>query len=185
AHLLSQAHMTVHDVDAVPLPFPEMITALANKSIDAAQLLEPFLTEVVDKGVAVRYKPSGGPTVNMQIGAILFSPRLAGNRDLGTRFMVAYLKGVRLYNDAFDKDDPRARREVVDILVARTRLKNKALYQRMVTPGLDPNGAVSLAGLKAQEDYYLSAGEQQKPVDLQRLLDPSFARAAVKVLGPY
>ncbi|MHB8618169.1 MAG: ABC transporter substrate-binding protein [Chloroflexota bacterium] len=185
ADLLKEGGLTVKDVDIVPLPFADMVTALANKSIDAAQPLEPFLTDEVQKGVGVLYKRSDQYAPNQQIGAILFSPKLAKNRDLATRFMVAYLKGVRLYNDAFDKKEPQARQDVINILMKGTKMKNRALYDKMVMPGLNPNGAVNVADLKAQQKYYLAAGEQQKPVDIAKVVDLSFANAAAHKLGTY
>jgi NitT/TauT family transport system substrate-binding protein len=99
--------------------------------------------------------------------------------------MSAYLRGVRDYNDAFVKREPARRSEVIDIMTQSTPVKDRALYERMALPGLDPNGRVSLASLNADQDYYLGAGLQQTPVDFDRVVDPSFAAAAVQQLGVY
>ena len=55
----------------------------------------------------------------------------------------------------------------------------------MQVPGFDPDGRVNTASLKDDQDYYLAAGLQERPVDFDRIVDPSFAEAAVQMLGPY
>ena len=99
--------------------------------------------------------------------------------------MTAYLKGVRMYADAFVKKDPAARAEVIDILAAETALKDKSLYDKMGLPGLNPNGAVNTADLKRQQEYYLAAGHQKNVADIDKLVDDSFVNAALKDLGTY
>jgi NitT/TauT family transport system substrate-binding protein len=122
---------------------------------------------------------------NEQFAVLMYSPGFAKNDKLATGFMTAYLKGVRYYNDAFDKKDPKARQEVIDILAAKTTLKDKALYDKVVMPGLDPDGKVNVADLELQQQYYISAGEQQQPTDFKKLVNMSFADAAAKQLGAY
>lgn len=48
--------------------------------------------------------------------------------DLGRRFMVAYLQGVRDFNDAFVKKQPQKRREVIAALAKHTPVKDLPLY---------------------------------------------------------
>jgi NitT/TauT family transport system substrate-binding protein len=71
------------------------------------------------------------------------------------RFMKAYLRGVRDYNDAFRKDTGRA--AIVDILSKNT-VKKPELYATMVMPGLDPNGAINVAGMTADMEWFFSKG---------------------------
>jgi hypothetical protein len=39
--------------------------------------------------------------------------------------------------------------------------------------------------LEDQQKFYLSIGTQEKPIDLNELVDQQFIDGAVKVLGPY
>ncbi len=98
--------------------------------------------------------------------------------------MIAYLKGARLYNDAFTKKDPKARAEVIDILAKATKL-DPPLFETMFVPGIDPNGKVNVKSLEEVQKYFLAKGSQQTAVDLSKVVDMSFATDAVKQLGEY
>ena len=84
---------------------------------------------------------------NQQVAVILYSGDFARKQDLATRFMAAYLR-VRDYNDAFTKQDAARRAEVIEILAEYTTIKDRALYEKVVMPGLDPNGKVNVDSLK-------------------------------------
>lgn len=77
------------------------------------------------------------------------------------------------------------RRDVVDVLIRNTPLKDAALYEKMAMPGLDPNGRVNLQALEQDQEYYLRTGKQQTPIDLTQVVDSSFADWAVQQLGTY
>jgi NitT/TauT family transport system substrate-binding protein len=98
---------------------------------------------------------------------------------------VAYLQGARDYNDAFVKNDPEAKRQIVSILVKNTTVSDPALYEQMPMPGIDPNGKVNVASLDADQEFWIEAGYQRQKVNLADVVDPSFAAAAVRELGEY
>jgi NitT/TauT family transport system substrate-binding protein len=148
------------------MAFPDMLPAFANKAIDAAIIIEPFLTNLLEIGDAVILERADTIYPNQQVAVILYSAEFAKRRDLATRYMVAYLRGVRDYNDAFVKKDPTKRAELIDILAEHTPIKNKALYEKMAMPGLHPDGAVNVAGLKADQDYYIGAKLLDRAADL-------------------
>lgn len=185
ADLLRSGGLTMADVSIVPLAFPDMVVALTNGTIDAAEPIEPFLTDEVAKGAGAVFKRADEYSPDSQNAVLLFSPAFAAKTDVATRFMVAYLKGARLYADAFDKKDPAVRADVITILSARTSLKDPALYDRVAMPGLSPDGRVNSASLEAQQQYYMSSGQQQTALDLSKLVNSSFAESGVKTLGPY
>ena len=49
--LLARGGLKPSDVDVLTMPFPDMVAALGNKSIDAGNLLEPAATQAITKGV--------------------------------------------------------------------------------------------------------------------------------------
>ncbi|HEY0581902.1 MAG TPA: ABC transporter substrate-binding protein [Chloroflexota bacterium] len=185
ADLLKTAGLTTADVDIVPLAFPDMVVALANGTIDAAEPIEPFLTDQVTKGAGVVFKRADEYSPNSQNAVLLYSPGFAANKDVATRFMVAYLKGARLYADAFDKKDTVARTEVIGLLSQLTSLKDPALYDKVAMPGLAPDGRVNAESLQQQQQYYLGTGQQQTALEVNKVVDASFAEAAAAQLGPY
>lgn len=182
---MQRAGLTARDVDLVAMPFPDMLPALANGAIDASLSIDPFLTQILETGSAVVLERADTIYPDQQVAVLLYSGEFAKRTDLAVRYMVAYLRGVRDYNDAFVKNDPTKRTEVIDILAEYTPVKNKLLYEKMGFPGLNPNGAVNVASLKADQDYYLAAKLQERPADIDRMVDPSFAEAAVRRLGLY
>ncbi len=177
--------LAARDIDMVSMAFPEMLGALANKAIDAALLIEPFLTQALESGDVVVLERGDTIYPGQQVSVVLYSSEFARRTDLAVRYMSAYLRGLRYYNDAFAKNEAAKRAEVIDILTEYTPVKDKTLYDKMAMPGLQPNGTVNVASLKADQDYYLAAKLLDRPADLDAVVDMSFVDAAVKRLGPY
>ncbi len=182
---LQQGGLTVNDVNVVTMAFPDMLPALQNKAIDAAAPTEPTLSRILSAGLATLLVRSDVIAPGEQTAVILYSEKFAKEqRDAGVRFMIAYLKGARLYNDAFTKKDPQARAAVIDILAKATKL-DAALFETMVVPGIDPNGKVNVKSLEEVQKYFLAKGSQQKAVEMNKVVNMSFADEAVKILGAY
>jgi NitT/TauT family transport system substrate-binding protein len=181
---LRSGGLTINDVTVVPMAFPDMPTALLNKAIEVAVPTEPTLSRVVSSGAGTILIRSDAVAPGEQTAVILFSEKFAAQNDVATRFMVAYFKGARLYNDAFTKKDPKVRADVVDIISKATKL-DAALFDSMYFPGIDPNGKVNMESLTSIQNYFVAKGSQLKAVDLSKVVDTSFADAAVKILGPY
>jgi NitT/TauT family transport system substrate-binding protein len=182
---MERGGLKARDLDLVGMAFPEMLTALANKAIDGATLIEPFITTAVERGDAVILERNDVTNPDHQVAVVLYSSEFAKKTDVANRFMTAYLKGVRDYNDAFVKKDATRRQEVIDILAEYTPIKDKPLYDKVIMPGLDPTGKVNVASLKADQEYYLAAGLQERPADFDKMIDMSFANAANLRLGAY
>lgn len=178
--------LTVNDVNIVTMAHADMGTALANGSIDAGLPIEPFVTQIVEKGIGVIWKRNDEIVPRQQVAVVLYSPRFASYKPgLAKRFMLAYIKAARYYNDAFVKGDPDRKREVVQILIRNTPVKDPALYDRMVMPGIDPNGRVNVDALAAQQNWFLSKGSQKSRVDLRTVVDHQYVDWAIQQLGSY
>ncbi len=106
---LEKGGLTLNDIKEVELSFPDMIPALANHSIDAALSLEPFVAKITGSGSGVRWKGVDEIAPNIQTANILYSPKFGASKDAATRWMVAYLKGVRDFNDAANKGTNKPR----------------------------------------------------------------------------
>lgn len=182
---LKTGGLTIKDINLVTMSHADMVTALANGSIDAGLPIEPFVAEAVAKGVAVIWKRDDEIAPRQQVAVVLYGPKFVENRDLARRFMLAYIKGARYYNDAFDKKDAAKRKDVVSILVRNTAVKDADLYTKMVMPGIDPNGRVNLDSLANQQDYFLAKGSQKTRLDLKQVVDMQYAEWAVQKFGPY
>lgn len=178
--------LTVNDVTLVTMAFPDMGTALANGSIDAAVAIEPFVTQIVEKGIGVIWTRGDAVVPGQQVAVMLYSPRFASLKPgLARKFMLAYVKAARYYNDAFVKNDPDKKREVLQILIRNTPVKDPVLYEKMVMPGINPNGRVNIDALAAQQNWFLKKGSQKSRVDLSTVIDHQYVDWAVQQLGPY
>src|SRR5581483_175028 len=124
---LHRGGLTLDDVDIKTLGYPDMLPALANRHVDAAIELEPFIAQGAGKNVLVPWKNAVEIHPGQQAAAILYGPSiLQMGRDAGNRFMLAYLKGLRDYNDAFGPKK-QGRDDVVASLVRNTQLKDPEL----------------------------------------------------------
>jgi NitT/TauT family transport system substrate-binding protein len=75
------------------------------------------------------------------------------------------------------------RADVIDILAKHTSIKDKALYDKIAWSYLDPNGDLSVASLKDQQNWFAARGEVEHKVDLDAVIDMRFHDYAVKTLG--
>jgi NitT/TauT family transport system substrate-binding protein len=176
--------LTIKDATIVTLPFPDMVAAMANGSIDVAVPTEPTATRILDAKTGVLITRTDTVVPGEQTAVVLFSEKLAKQKDVAVRFMKAYLQGARFYTDAFDKKDAAKRKEAIDIMAKATKL-DAALVDRLVLPALDPNGAVNVKSLDAAQQYFVRKGSQTKAIDMSKVVDASFAEEAVKQLGTY
>jgi len=178
--------LTLDDVEMVELNFAEHATALAGGTLDASVNIEPFVTRIVDEGLGTIYQRIDSVLPGDQIAVVLYGGQFAKDApDAAQRFLVAYLRAVRYYNDAFVRGDAAKRQEVVATLAAHTAVKDTALYDRMVMPGLQPDGRINLDSLARDQEVWLGEGLQQARIELGEVVDQSFAEAAVRSLGPY
>jgi NitT/TauT family transport system substrate-binding protein len=185
---LKKAGLKYSDVERVFLGFPQHVVALQNKAVDAAMTTEPSATKAVQSGAAVRIMGDDEIYPNHQLAVVLYSGQFVkSSPDAARRFMRAYLRAVRDYNDAL-KDGriagPNAG-EVLAILTEYTSIKDPAVYRSISPQGTNPDGKVHEASLKNDLQFYKEQGLIQGNVTVEQALDNSFVEAALKDLGPY
>jgi NitT/TauT family transport system substrate-binding protein len=183
--LLHRGGLGLEDIELVQLNFGEQVIALSNAAIDLALVSEPSATLALDRGVGQLWMRSDELIPNHLTSFIWAGPHFIAQPDVAQRFMVAALKGVRLYNDAFFKGDAATREEMIQIFMKYTAVKDRDLYSRMVFQGFDPDGRINRESVERDMAYYVATGQIPGPVDLDRLIDLRFADYAVSVLGPY
>ncbi|HZU05741.1 MAG TPA: ABC transporter substrate-binding protein [Chloroflexota bacterium] len=179
---LERGGLTRDEVRVVELPYPDINAAFANQTIEAALHTEPFATLGVNLGVARRWRPASDVRSEQYTGVWIYSPQFAAT-EAAYRFMVAYLRGVRDYNDAVVHG--RGKDAIVDILARYTAVKDPALYAQMQFAAIDPDGRVRPEVLERDVQYYLAKGFMQQPVDVRQVIDQRFADYALSRLGPY
>lgn len=183
--MLNHSGLKRSDVHIVLMPdFGNMMAALGNGSIDAALQIEPLLTKGIASGIQTKLGDTTDFAPKAQVAMVLGSPEfLDDNHDTALRFMVAYLKGVRAYNDAFFKGKDKDK--IIKIMKKYTALKDEKTWEEVDVAGLDPNGKMFVGDIKNQYEWYHSRGGISGKVDLNKAVDTSLAKQAVKILGTY
>ncbi|MDB5594130.1 MAG: tauA [Hyphomicrobiales bacterium] len=185
--MLTSVGLTYADVDTLNLSFPDHLIAMQNKSVDAGATIEPIATLAVQGGQAVEITRDDQIYPNHQIATLIYAEDFAKKTDLATRFMKAYVRGIRFYLKAL-KDGHLAGEtsdEVIAILTEYTSVKNADLLRKITPTGMDPDGKVNVESLQRDLDFYTSQGLVESKLDLSKIVDSSFVDAAVKALGPF
>jgi NitT/TauT family transport system substrate-binding protein len=176
---LRSGGLTVDDVDLQQIPFPDMVAALTNGSIDAAMMAEPFITRLVQSGV--------GEAMNnilhdhFQTTVTFVNTRWAAqNPDVARRYTVALVRAFRdLQGDAWARDD------IAQIMAKYTRL-DAELLKATNSPYFDPDGRVNTDSIMEQQRFYMARGQltYREPLDIRNYVDESFLDSALLQLGP-
>jgi NitT/TauT family transport system substrate-binding protein len=179
---LRRAELDLDAVEVVELPFADMNVALASGAVSAAIQTEPLATLAVDQGIAAKWRAAGEIRPGLIGGWYFYSPDLLGRRrDVGERWMVAYLEGVREYDALLLR--PGGREEIAATLSRYTAVSDPNLYARMSLPTFSANGDVDLALLDEQRRWYVEQGSVPASVDLSQAVDLGFAEQAARQPG--
>jgi len=176
------------DIEVTYLGFPQHVVALQNKAIDASVTTEPSVTRAEQLGVAVRV--AGGDEVfpNQQVAVILYGDNFIKTQpDAARKFMRAYLKAVRDYNDALvggKLAGPNAN-DIIGILTADTIIKDPGVYKAIYANGCNPDGHINIESVKKDLQLFRDRGLIQGDVTVEQVVDNSFVEAALKELGTY
>jgi NitT/TauT family transport system substrate-binding protein len=181
---LQSAGLTLADVDIVTLNYPDIMTAFENRAIEASYYQEPFTTMAVERGLVVR-GPIGYDIVpDQQIGVVMFGDRMLQDPGLSRRYLRGYVRGVRDYVRGLLDRDPATFDEVVSILIARTTVKDRGLFERAIPSGLNPDPLPNLASMQDSQEWFLAHGSQTQRINVADIVDTSGVEAAIRELGP-
>lgn len=174
SRILRMANLSKGDVETVTMDFASGAVALQNNAIDGADMTEPYLTQVLDDKTAVMLIPTSVCTPDYATPLFYGPAILDKDQDLGRRFMVAYLQGVRQYNLG------KTERNMA-ILSNYTGLDQDLLKRSCWLP-VDPTGNVPKKPVRDYLDWmYENNQTTQNPGDDQ-LYDMSYVTYANTVL---
>jgi NitT/TauT family transport system substrate-binding protein len=180
---LRSAGLSLDDVTLVTMGWPQINAAFANKGLDAGFQLEPLVTVAVARDLAVRFRGLDEITPNRQNSFLVGSEQFVAKRDLARAWMVAYVRALHDYNDAVLKN--KNREEIIAILQKHSSVKDRAIYDKMVLPGIHPDGEVNVPSIREALETFKATGEVKADLDLDEMIDLSFVRYAQEVLGRY
>ncbi len=185
---LAKGGLKLGDINVVFMPFPQHVLALANGAVDASITTEPSATEAIKRGAAVRFAGDDVIYPHHQLAVVIYGGDfIRDNPVVAKKFMRAYIRGVRDYNDAL-KDGKLAgpnAAEIIAILTEYTSIKDPEIFKSITPNGVNPDGGVNLPSLKKDLEFYKAQGLVVGQISVEQVVDMSFVEAVVKDLGPY
>ena len=180
--------LTYDDVEKVYLGFPQHAPALQNGAIDGSITTEPTTTNIVALGEAVVLTGNDAFYPNAQTATIMYSSDFLDKRKpVAARFMKAYLRAARDFNDALvgGKLTGPGGEELIAILAKHTVIKNPGVLRAMTMHGVNPDGTLNVDSLKKDLAFFKQTGDVTDKVEVEQVLDLTVAAEAAKELGPY
>lgn len=180
---LQKQGLGLDDVSIEQLRFPDMLTALTNKAIDAALLIEPFVGIASARTIARRLVGADEIYPDFQIAGVIYGPEFGAKRpDDAKKWMVGYLRGIRAYLDATRSKIP-GENLVQALMKHSTAITDPKLLERVVMPGFSPDGYLHLQTIKDSIDWYARANLLRSKPKLSDLVDYQYVDYALGRLG--
>lgn len=180
--------LTYADCEKVYIGIADQIVAFKNGAIDVSVISEPLASITVREGTTTRFAPVGKVYPDQQAAVVYYGAPFTTRRpEVARRFMKAYIKGVRYYNDALVDGrlgGPLAE-EIIGYITRYSLTKNADLVRNSVPAAVHPDGDVNVAGLEKDLVFIKSLSVVPPQAAVDRILNLSFAKAAAAELGPY
>ena len=181
--LLEANGLSEKDVSITNLTFSDMLSALASKKIDAADMVEPSITQGEAQGVLKRWISNAEIAPGEQEAVLMITPKLAANADVANRFMLAYVQGLHDYRAAFGPEKTSQLDLINSVLPMLPSSYNADLVSRVKPLALDADGLVNADSLKHQQDWYISHGFVKTAANIDDVVDNSFVEHARATLA--
>jgi NitT/TauT family transport system substrate-binding protein len=173
--VLNMGNLTPADVDVVSMDMAGGVVAIKNGAVDAIDTTEPFVTQLLDGKAAVMLVPTEASSPDFPTPLYYGPAFLDKDPELGRRFMVAYLEGVRQYN--LGKTERN-----IEVLSNYTHL-DRDLLQRSCWVPIAGDGDLPAQPVREYIDWmYTNKQITQKPDD-DMLFDMSYIQYANGILG--
>ena len=186
--LLVMAGLKTADIERVYLGFPQQVVAIQNKAIDAAMPTEPFVTNAVTNGAAIRVMGDDVIYPGHQLATLFYTGQFIKKEpDAARRFMRAYIQAARDYNDAIvdaHLAGPKGE-EMISILTRYSLVSDPAVHRSLAAVNIDPDGRVNIDSLRDDVDIFAGEGLLQGKVDMSKVVDTSIAESVAREMGPY
>jgi NitT/TauT family transport system substrate-binding protein len=158
--------------ELIDLPAEADLQALARGDIDAAAMDEPILTPALAHGAVRMWLPYAEIFPATQYGILVFGPRLLDReRDLGERFLTAYLRAER--------ELARGKTEENVVRLAEALDFDREFVRDLCWSAVRSDLGVNHESLMDFQRWALDEGHLDRLVPPERYWDGSFAAAAV------
>lgn len=166
--LLERHGMSTADVEFVVMSFPMIKEGLQKGFLDAGFLVEPFLS-FLKKDQAFSFLSFENEFPDVSGAYIIYGERLLRkDPSLGRKFMAAYLKGCRQYDQG---KTPRN----IEILAKYIELSPQML-KSMSWPAVAPEDLLRTKPLEDYQEWLLKKGFLTGKIDVRLLTDDRFLK---------
>ncbi len=172
---LAQAGLTKDDIILNEIPSQGYVDAFANKSLAAIVAPELSITRLLKAGNAVILARAEDVVGPLQISVLAFGKRLlVDDRDVGARFLTAYLKGIQQYNEGKTEHN-------LQILSEATG-EDVELLRDACWVTIRSDGSIDFPGVAAFQQWSIEQKQLDNAVTEKQFWDPSFLAEAKKLL---
>jgi NitT/TauT family transport system substrate-binding protein len=173
--LLNRAGLSLDDIDIENIPHPARPEALERGAVDLVTSSEPWTTRLLQEKQAILWVPYQEVIPDFQHSIIVYGPNLlVKNPEAGNRFMVAYLKAVRQYNEG---KTPRN----IEILAKHTGLDEELLTD-CCWPAIRADGRINCESVLDFQRWAIERGLLDDLVTKEQFWDPHFVEHACGIL---
>jgi NitT/TauT family transport system substrate-binding protein len=173
--ILSRAGLKPGEVEKFNIPPPAQMDAFAKDRLDFGVTSEPFVTRYRRSGDGVVWTRVQQVIPGFNYAFIRFGPSLLKkNPEAGRRFTVAYLKGVRQYNQGKTERN-------LEIMSQHTRL-DTSILKEACWPQVSNDGRINPQSVLEFQDWAIAKGLQDRALPIEKMWDPTFVEHAGKVL---
>lgn len=185
AEKILKAHgRSLKDVEFIKMSYSQMNLALASKDLDATINLEPYIAKAEIDGTAKLMAKVYDYYSDQQSAAIFYSQQfIEKHPSEAAKFIKAYVRGVRAYNDAFVKG--KNKKATIEMLKKHIKIKDDRVWNNMIPIGLNPNGYINDKSLANDLKWYGERGYLKTVPDIKTVVDHTYLDKAIKELGPY
>jgi NitT/TauT family transport system substrate-binding protein len=167
---LASRQLDAQDVRTISLTDVMEPQALANGGLDVIHAAEPYLSYLRKAGHRLIAR-AGQYAPRAHFGVIIFGRRLTvENRELGARFLTAYLRGVRQHAQGATPGN-------VEIIAKRMGYDREWLRDACLA-SVSESGTVDTEWLMEFQRWSLKKGYGSQLIPVDKIVDPWFAGAA-------
>ena len=167
---LERHGLTEQDVTVVPIAFPAMAQSLKSGRIDAGEFPQPFAAMAV-KDIKVRtlFTSKEGALFDEELIVLMAQPTFLADHPTAVRAFLADLQDATRF---YLEHPAEARQILIDKKFVRVPAD---VYLTMKDYYRSPSIKVDVDAMKREQDLQIKVGYQQKAVDINALVDNSFA----------
>ncbi len=172
---LKQGNLSFDDIEIFGGTIAEQFQAVQGGTLDLMTAAEPWTTRALLAGIGDIWVTDVDLIPGSSYAMVWYGPNLLLEKpDLGNRFMVAYLEGVRQYNEG--KTDRN-----IEIIAKYTGLE-EALIRDACWTNIDPEGKIDISRVLDFQNWAFEQGLVDTILTGEQFWDSRFIDYAVKEL---